>query len=535
VGDVTGDGIPDLLAGAPDADGPPELRNNAGEAYVIQGGAGLNPEVGPEKRIDLFNAAGATLTIYGAFPGDRFGSTVAAGNYNTAENIDNIPDVIVGAPGSNARAGSVSIFFGGANLLAFPKLDVFLGQDSLRIVGTNNEDELGWAIATADVNNNQGGDLILGAPFANAPAPSGSRNQAGVVYILPSTTVSNQPPTVTVTAPNGGETLLVGQAFDITWTASDPNGDATIQKFDVQLSTNGGTNFNLTIAPNVAGTARKFTWTVPIGFNTTQGRVRVIATDSGGATAQDDSNANFTIAPAAVVATLTNPNGGALRFGQQINITWTVPIEFAATVKGFDLSLSTDSGQTFDIFTIRSNPAEPALDGAIRTFPWTVPNVCTTKARIAVITTTVSNQTSSDSSDNDIVISDRGPTIDTTQMFINDNFQLFLLTAPPAGGTEVLFIEGTLVEVSSDAAGTQFEKFSKPFGKIKKGGAKYLSKGTINGQDLGVFFPNGQTRVIRITRPGCGLTVLRVTRNGNQLSLAASQDIEMVIERKVWP
>jgi len=120
-------------------------------------------------------------------------------------------------------------------------------------------------------------------------------------------------------------------------------------------------------------------------------------------------------------------------------------------------------------------------------------------------------------------------------MFINDNFQLFLLTAPPAGGTEVLFIDGTLVEVSSDAAGTQFFSFSKPNGKIKKNGQKYLSKGLINGQELGVFFPNGQTRLIRITRPGCGLTILRVTRNGDQLQLAASQEIEMVVEQKVWP
>jgi hypothetical protein len=87
----------------------------------------------------------------------------------------------------------------------------------------------------------------------------------------------------------------------------------------------------LTIATNLAGTVRNFNWTVPVGFNTTQGRIRVIATDSGSATAQDDSNANFTIADAGVVATLTNPNGGnALKFGQQINITWTVRLSWRA-------------------------------------------------------------------------------------------------------------------------------------------------------------------------------------------------------------
>src|SRR5215813_3761515 len=134
VGDVTADGIADLLAGAPDANGPTELRLNSGEVYVIQGGPNLNPDVGNEKRIDLFNAA-ATATIYGAQPGDRLGSTVAAGNYNNSDNTDNILDVIAAAPGANSRAGSVSIVFGGANLLVVPTRDVFLGQDNLRIIG----------------------------------------------------------------------------------------------------------------------------------------------------------------------------------------------------------------------------------------------------------------------------------------------------------------------------------------------------------------------------------------------------------------
>lgn len=900
VGDVTGDGTPDLLAGAPDADGPSGDRPSAGEAYVILGGAGLNPDVGSEKRIDLFSG-GAIVTMFGAVAGDRLGSTVAAGNYNTAENSDNIFDMIAGGPGANGRTGSVSIVFGGSNLLLVPTRDVLLGQDNLRIVGqsgANNDlsnktlrirqtlttgdqavtpflqqltaginggapvvnddtsaqfaigtltqaaaanttilgdttalgdlelapnpslglngttafmsvpssatlrpglvggwtvefwikrngagigdppvvigsrpwgasatekgwsvalasgssfkvsahfadgttgfdsaaaqstagvtagtwqhwavvfdraqnrvvfykngaldntvqgvtfptgavdqaddiligkdpgltrvlqatlddirvwntartaqqildnfknellgtetnlqaywtfdagnandltakanngtlnggasilnptdrlflsgtrvsnftfpaattattstiswvqtatvgtsvkietsldngatfqtavngggipsvalgDELGWAIATGDVNNNQGGELIIGAPFANAVTGIGIRTQAGIVYILPSTTVINQPPTVTVTAPNGAEVLQVGQTFDITWTASDPNGDATIQKFDVRLSTDGGANFNLTVAPNVAGTARKFTWTVPVGFNTTQGRIRVIVTDIPGATAQDDSNANFTIAEAGVVATLTNPNGGNLRFGQQIVITWTVPIALAGTVKGFDLTLSTDGGLTFPIKIAPSgDPAQPALDGSLRTFPWTVPSICTTRAKVAVVTTSVSNLRTSDASDNNIVISDAGPTIDTSNMFIFGDFQLFLLTTTPAGGTEVLFAEGTLVEISSDAGGTTFFSFSKPNGKIKKAGGKYLSKGIINGQDLGVFFPNGATRIIRITKPTCGITILRVARSGEQLSIVASADADPVLGQRVWP
>lgn len=537
--DLTGDGIPDLLIGGPDADGPSEDRPGAGEAYVLQGGASFIPTVGSEKRIDLFNGS-ATVTVFGGQSGDRFGSTVASGNYNTADNTDSTLDLIVGAPGASNKAGLVSIVFGGSNLLLLPARDLLLAQDNLRVLGHPGGDELGWAIGTADVNNNQGGELIIGAPFANVVTGAVTRTQAGIVYILPSTSAApptNLPPTVTVTAPNGGESLQVGQDVDITWTASDPNGDATIQKFDIRLSTDGGTNFNFTIAPSVAGTLRKFTLTVPVGFNTTQGRIRVIVTDNQSATAQDDSNANFTITDIGVTATLTNPNGGQnLKFGQQFLITWTVPVAFSGQLKGFDLTLSTDGGQTFLIQIAPGvDPAQPALAATARSFPWTVPAICVSRARVALVTTSLSNLRTSDTSDADFAISDVGPTIDTSNMSIIGDFRLVLVTTTPAGGSEVVFSQDTVVEISTDAAGTSFFTFSKP-GKIKRAGGKYLSKGTINGQDLGAFFPNGAGRVIRITKPTCRITILRVIRSGEQLLLAAAfeTDSEPGVQRRVW-
>jgi hypothetical protein len=894
IGDVTGDSIPDLLIGAPDADAFGELRASAGEAYIIQGGSNLNPASGSsERRLDLFSGD-ATLTVYGAQAGDRFGSTVAAGNYNIAENTDNTPDFLVGAPGGNNKAGYISILFGGPSILALgPQRDVALGQDSVRVLGqssvgndlsgkalkirqtlttgdqavtpflqqllvsvnggapvvnddtqtqfgvgtltsviaastaiagdatavgdlelapdsalgvngstgfmsvpntaslrpgagswsvefwikrtgdgtsafpqvigsrpststatdngwsvalasgnsfkvaahfgdgstgnvdlptvqstsavpvgtwqqwavvfdrdsnhvlfykngaldlsqsvafptgavsqtdavligkdaaattsflqasvddirvwntartaqqisdnfkstlvgnetglaaywnfnaldekdlTGNHndgtlsatgsslvfptdrrflngnrlsqftfpaatvattssiswvqttgtgttvkietsldngasfqnasngsgipsfgqgDEIGWAIATGDVNNDHGGDLIVGAPFANAVATGGTRTQGGVVYVLPSTTSPppvNVPPTDHVTAPNGGETLQVGQPFDIKWDASDANGDATIQKFEIRLSTDGGLNFNFTIAPNLPGSTRKFTWTVPIGFNTTQGRVLVIATDQS-LTGQDDSDANFTITDTGATATLTAPNGGeSLRFGQQFMITWTVPTAVAPSVKGFDLLLSTDGGATFPIqIAPRTDPSQPALGQIIRNFSWIVPSFCTSRARVAVVTTSVTNVTTSSKSAADFIIGEPGPTIDTANMFINGDFQLFLLTTAPAGGTEVLFKTGVVVEISTDATGSTYFAFSKA-GKIKKAGGKFLSKGSIMGEDLGLYFPNTVTRFIRITNPTCGITLLKVTRAGAQLVLATAQD-----------
>jgi hypothetical protein len=128
-------------------------------------------------------------------------------------------------------------------------------------------------------------------------------------------------------------------------------------------------------------------------------------------------------------------------------------------------------------------------------------------------------------SDADFSISAPGPTIDTTSMFVFGDFRLVLFTTAPAGGTEIIFTEDTTVEISSDAASTSFFTFSRP-GKIKKNGEKFLSRGTINNVDLGVFFPNGATRAIRITNPTCAITVLRVVRSGEQLNVAASAQAE---------
>jgi hypothetical protein len=72
------------------------------------------------------------------------------------------------------------------------------------------------------------------------------------------------------------------------------------------------------------------------------------------------------------------------------------------------------------------------------------------------------------------------------------------------------------VEISGDSTGIQFFGFSRP-PKLKGGGARLMTKGTINGQILTKFFPTDDTRVIRITNPTCGVTVLHVTRHKDRL------------------
>ncbi|HEX7879705.1 MAG TPA: S8 family serine peptidase [Candidatus Eisenbacteria bacterium] len=102
---------------------------------------------------------------------------------------------------------------------------------------------------------------------------------------------------VTVTAPNGGESLTAGVATTITWTWS-----GSFTTVNIDYSTNGGSSWTSIVTATANDGSHS--WTVPSAA-TTQGRVRV----SGG-TATDMSNANFTITvPGGGYATLPYATG----------------------------------------------------------------------------------------------------------------------------------------------------------------------------------------------------------------------------------
>jgi FG-GAP repeat protein len=527
-GNLRGGGIIDLIMGAPDADGPADGRNGAGEAYILQGSTGLNTPNDPpapgtpiQRRIDISLGA-VNLTVYGASSGDHFGSTVVAGLVNTLGNTDLVSDALIGAPGFSSSKGAVYALFGGPNIALFAARDLAIGQDDLRVNGQFAGDELGWAIAAGDVDNNTGGDLIVGAPFADvSPSQADVRDEAGKVYVLLAggnvVPPVNQNPTVSVTDPDGGEILAGGSHFEIKWDASDPDGNGTIQRFAIALSTDSGATFNTTIASNVAGDLRTFDWTVPSGINTTTARVRVTAFDDQGGSGSNASDANFTITDIGVGVTLVQPNGGeTLIQGSTFTIKWTVPEALADQVKGFDLFLAPD-GTNFTVQITAVNPTQPALPKEAREFPWVVPNLCVTTAKVLVRATSITNAVSTDISDAPFTIGQRGPTINVAngEIFFNSSGTKLNFQTTTINGVEVRFEDGVKLEISNDQAGTQFFEVLKA--KKKNSGRKLQSKGKVNNLDVGVFFPDGATRIVRITNPTCGLTVLTLKRVGNLL------------------
>jgi len=99
-------------------------------------------------------------------------------------------------------------------------------------------------------------------------------------------------PTVSVTLPNGGETLTVGQNFTIQYTVSD---NTYVDEVDLHYTTNG-TDWTEIVAG--ASPTGSYGWVVPNDISATA-KVRVTARDSASNEASDQSDANFEIAAAA--------------------------------------------------------------------------------------------------------------------------------------------------------------------------------------------------------------------------------------------
>ncbi len=109
-GDINGDGVDDLIIGAPHAAAAGNTKAEAGEAYVVFG----SPTLGGT--LDLASTS-PDITILGAESLNRLGRAVAAGDLNG----DGVADLMVGAPGSLDAVcanNRVFVLFGASNFAA---------------------------------------------------------------------------------------------------------------------------------------------------------------------------------------------------------------------------------------------------------------------------------------------------------------------------------------------------------------------------------------------------------------------------------
>ena len=167
-GDVNGDGIEDIIIGAPGSD--PGARVDAGRVYVIYGAASL------ASTIDL-SVTSADLEVQGKNASDLLGRAMATGDING----DGVPDLVIGVPraevGSIVNAGETVIIYGDSTLPAIVNLNTTAPDVVLE--GKVNSDESGNKLAVVDMNGDGFDDVIVGASNAD---PNG--NNSGAVYVV---------------------------------------------------------------------------------------------------------------------------------------------------------------------------------------------------------------------------------------------------------------------------------------------------------------------------------------------------------------
>jgi len=205
VGDVNGDGIDDLIIGAP--------GTGAGHVYVILGNNTIFSSTITLSTLNTNATTPSGLIFSGVNAGDLFGQSVAVGDVNG----DGIKDIIIGAPGysSGGGVGAVYVVFGrstwsksGASGVNWT-LSAPDGASYFRI-DANAADSAGGGIphtgtsvaagniighTTNGTDSINAQDIIIGAPGATVNVSATNYPGAGKAYVLFGTYPGNAAPT----------------------------------------------------------------------------------------------------------------------------------------------------------------------------------------------------------------------------------------------------------------------------------------------------------------------------------------------------
>jgi len=237
------------------------------QATLNYAAADLDPTADPSSFLArVWNGSAWSPVAPGASTGNSLVITgLSAATPGTQYVIGNLPSFVItasaGPNGSITPSGSVSVTTGTNRSFTITP-DAGFGVNDVLVDGSS-----AGAVTTYTFNNVTASHTIA-ASFKDTQAP-----------------------TLAVTAPNGGETLNIGTGTTITWTASDNVGVSSV---DLDLSRNGVAGPFTSIASGLSNVG-SYSWTVT-GPASTTARVRATAADAAGNSAQDLSDADFSIA-----------------------------------------------------------------------------------------------------------------------------------------------------------------------------------------------------------------------------------------------
>ncbi|MEM6794926.1 MAG: hypothetical protein AAF725_13180 [Acidobacteriota bacterium] len=166
-GDLSGDGVDDLVIGVPfedvpDNPGPLGAAEDAGAVNIVSGAAAIALQVAGNQWLHQ-DSPGVTLS---ANANELFGFSLAIGQFED----DPIPDLAVGTPGEvvsgPGQKGAVVVFAGAVDGLdPVANSERVWSQDDPAILGSGQDgDQFGYALAVGDFNGDSWTDLAIGAP-----------------------------------------------------------------------------------------------------------------------------------------------------------------------------------------------------------------------------------------------------------------------------------------------------------------------------------------------------------------------------------
>ena len=162
-GDFNGDGRDDLVVGVPFEDLSSNNAQDAGDVQVFPGiGGGGAAIVSTSNSVFISQAELSGVSVEG---GDRFGWSLAVGDFDA----DGREDLAVGAPGedigSNPDAGIVSVLYGTSSGLSLTRTQNW-SQDSAGVPDfVEGGDQFGYALSAWNYGFGRESDLAIGVPF----------------------------------------------------------------------------------------------------------------------------------------------------------------------------------------------------------------------------------------------------------------------------------------------------------------------------------------------------------------------------------